>query len=117
MTNTEKRLSAVAEGGFWFFVMLLPMLAGYIALTLSVGMTAALGLGLLLIPPTAAYLRWLADLRRRKVRQWRGIDIPQPYRAAPEFGAGFAGYRHRIRFHGTDPAFWRDSAWVMLDPV
>jgi len=117
MTNTKKRLSAVAEGGFWFFVMLLPMLVGYVALTLSVSLVASIGLGLLLIPPTAAYLRWLADLRRSRVRQWRGIDIPRPYRAAPEFGAGFAGYWRRIRFHGTDPAFWRDGAWVLLDPV
>ena len=37
-----------------------------------------------MIPPVAGYLRWLADLRRTKVRQWRGIDIPEPYRAAPD---------------------------------
>ena len=116
MTNTKKRMDAVAQGGFWFFVMLLPMLLGYLVLTLVVGL-AGIGLGLLLIPPAAAYLRWLADLRRRKVKQWRGIDIPEPYRAAPEFGEGFSGYWRRVRFHGTDPAFWRDGAWVMLDPV
>ncbi|NUR58490.1 MAG: sensor histidine kinase [Catenulispora sp.] len=116
MTNTKKRLDAVAQGGFWFFVMLLPMLMGYLLLTLVVGM-AGIGLGLLMIPPAAAYLRWLAGLRRRKVKQWRGIDIPEPYRAAPEFGEGFAGYWRKVRFHGTDPAFWRDGAWVMVDPV
>src|SRR6478672_6482737 len=116
MTNTKKRWGAVAEGGFWFFVMLLPMLVGYIALSLVVGL-AGIGLGLLMIPPVAGYLRWLADLRRTKVRQWRGIDIPEPYRAAPEFGSGFAGYWRRVRFHGTDPAFWRDGAWVLVDPV
>ncbi|GAA1968880.1 sensor histidine kinase [Catenulispora subtropica] len=116
MTNTKKRLSAVAEGGFWFFVMLLPMLVGYIALTLVVGL-AGIGLGLLMVPPAAAYLRWLADMRRTKVREWRGIDIPEPYRAAPEFGGGWSGYWQKIKFHGTDPAFWRDGAWVAVDPV
>ncbi|ACU69571.1 histidine kinase [Catenulispora acidiphila DSM 44928] len=116
MTNTNKRLSAVLEGGFWFFVMLFPMLLGTIALTLVAGM-AGIGLGLLLLPPAAVYLRWLADLRRTKVRAWRGIEIPRPYRAAPEFGPGFGGYFERIKFHGTDPAFWRDGAWVLVDPV
>ncbi|MBS2536146.1 sensor domain-containing protein [Catenulispora sp. NF23] len=116
MTNTNKRGSAVLEGGFWFFVMLVPMLLGYIMLTLVVGL-AGIGGGLLMIPPAAYYLRWLADLRRKKVRQWRGIEIPRPYRAEPEFGPGFAGYWQRIRFHGTDPAFWRDGAWVATDPV
>jgi signal transduction histidine kinase len=116
MTNTKKRLSAVLEGGFWFFVMLVPMVLGYVALALVAGM-AGIGLGLLLLPPTAAYLRWLADLRRRKVRDWRGIEIPRPYRPEPEFGSGFGGYWAKIKFHGTDPAFYRDGAWVLLDPV
>ncbi|NUP45742.1 MAG: sensor histidine kinase [Catenulispora sp.] len=116
MTNTKKRLNAVAQGGFWFFVMLFPMLLGYLLLSLAVGM-AGIGLGLLLIPPTAVYLRRLADLRRRKVKQWRGIDIPEPYRAAPEFAPGFGGYWRKVVFHGTDPAFWRDGAWVVVDPV
>ena len=116
MTNTDKRLSAVLEGGFWFFVMLVPMLLGYVALSLVAGL-AGIGLGLLLLPPTAAYLRWLADLRRSKVRAWRGIEIPRPYRPAPQFGTGFAGYWQRVKFHGTDPAFWRDGAWAVTDPV
>jgi signal transduction histidine kinase len=116
MTNTKKRTSAVLEGGYWFFVMLVPMLLGYVALALVVGL-AGIGLGLLMIPFAAAYLRWLADMRRKMVRQWRGIEIPEPYRAAPEFGAGFAGYWQKVRFHGTDPAFWRDGAWAMVDPV
>ncbi|WP_194927735.1 sensor histidine kinase [Catenulispora pinisilvae] len=116
MTNTNKRGSAVLEGGFWFFVMLVPMTLGYIMLTLVVGM-AGIGLGLLMIPPAAYYLRWLADLRRKKVGQWRGIEIPRPYRAEPEFASGFAGYLERIRFHGTDPAFWRDGAWVVTEPA
>ena len=116
MTNTNKRVSAVLEGGFWFFVMMVPMLLGYLALTLVVGM-AGIGLGLLLIPSAAVYLRWLAQLRRRKVRQWRGIEIPEPYRPEPEFAPGFGGHWQKVRFHGTDPAFWRDGAWVVTDPV
>ena len=116
MTNTKKRMSALLEGGFWFFVMIVPMLAGYIALTLVVGM-AGIGLGLLMIPPAAVYLRSLADLRRKKVARWRGIEIPSPYRVAPEFGPGFNGYWQKVRFHGTDPAFWRDGAWIVVDPV
>jgi signal transduction histidine kinase len=116
MTNTNKRWSAVLEGGFWFFVMLVPMLLGYVALALVAGL-AGIGLGLLMIPPVAVYLRRLADLRRKKVRAWRGIEIPEPYRAAPEFGTGFSGYWQKVRFHGTDPAFWRDAAWAVTDPV
>ncbi|MFD0638723.1 histidine kinase [Catenulispora yoronensis] len=46
-----------------------------------------------------------------------GVEIPDPYRAPPRFEEGFAGYWHRIRFHGTDPAFWRDGAWVVVDPL
>jgi signal transduction histidine kinase len=115
-TTTAKRTSAVLEGGFWFFVMLVPMLLGYLALTLVLGM-AGIGLGLLLLPPAAVYLRWLADLRRTKVHAWRGIEIPRPYRAEPEFGPGFKGYWAKILFHGTDPAFWRDAAWLVTDPV
>ena len=116
MTNTNKRLSAVLEGGFWFFVMLVPMIVGYLAIALAAGL-AGIGLGLLVLPVAAAYLRWLADLRRRKVRAWRGIEIPRPYRAEPEFGSGFGGYWAKVRFHGTDPAFYRDAAWVFLDPI
>jgi signal transduction histidine kinase len=116
MTNPKKRTSAVLEGGYWFFVMLVPMLLGYLALTLVVGL-AGIGLGLLMLPAAAAYLRWLADMRRKMVRRWRGIEIPEPYRAMPEFGPGFGGYWAKVRFHGTDPAFWRDGAWVVVDPV
>jgi signal transduction histidine kinase len=96
--------------------MLFPMLLGYLALSLVVG-SAGIGLGLLLLPAAAVYLRWLADLRRTKVRAWRGIEIPRPYRPEPEYGPGFAGHWKKILFHGTDPAFWRDAAWLVTDPI
>ncbi|MGW3076287.1 MULTISPECIES: histidine kinase [unclassified Kitasatospora] len=55
--------------------------------------------------------RWIATESRRTVGKWSGRPIPVPYR-----GPAGAGPWQRLRAGGwlTDPATWRDFAWVLL---
>ncbi|MEU8923988.1 histidine kinase [Kitasatospora sp. NPDC048545] len=56
--------------------------------------------------------RWTATESRRVVGKWSGRPVPVPYRRPP----GATGPWQRLRAGGwlTDPATWRDLAWVLL---
>jgi signal transduction histidine kinase len=68
------------------------------------------GLGMLLLPVLTTVVRWRADLERRLAAR-SGVLIARPYSPEPE-KVGFGGWR-RFRWILTDPATWRDLAWLL----
>ncbi len=68
------------------------------------------GVGIFLVPLAALGVRAVADLDRRLLAQWTGVAIPQPYRPRPERLGIWGMYRWVV----TDPATWRDLAWLVL---
>jgi signal transduction histidine kinase len=68
------------------------------------------GLGMMLLPIVTAVVRWRADLERRLAAR-AGVLIARPYRPGPEH-AMLGGWR-RFRWIVTDPATWRDMAWLL----
>lgn len=96
-----------------------------------------LGSGIGVIPlfsPMVSVVRWLAEHTRRVVGRWCDVEIDRPYHPKPPAPApqpdgwyrfGRMLYRNprlpswavRWRWQFTDPATWRDFAWLLLDPV
>ncbi|GAA1615756.1 hypothetical protein GCM10009733_010070 [Nonomuraea maheshkhaliensis] len=92
----------------------------------------ALGM-VFLFPPQAIMVRRLAELNRRLVRRWTGIDIPSPYLPAPAPPVPqpdgmyrsertlyktprVPAWNNRWKWLVSDPATWRDELWLLLDP-
>jgi signal transduction histidine kinase len=72
------------------------------------------GLGMVLLPVVTTAVRWRADLERRLAGR-AGVLIARPYRPRPD-RAPAAGWR-RFRWIITDPATWRDLAWLVPGAV
>jgi signal transduction histidine kinase len=68
-------------------------------------------------PLVAAGTRWLPDLVRGLSRPAGRGPIPRPYHPEPARGPGMASYRARVAWVWTDPATWRDLAWMAVEPV
>ena len=119
----------------WATVILVLSAAVELVLGLGAVLGLVLGFGIGLIPviPLALWsFRWLANLRRRAVKQWIGIDVPRPYRPLEEpelrpdgmFRSGRQLYKTRrwaraasiYNWIVKDVASWRDLAWLILDP-
>ena len=71
-------------------------------------------LGILVFPLVTTVVRWRADLERRLAAR-SGVLISRPYRPVPD-KAGLVGWR-RLRWIITDPATWRDFAWLLPGAV
>jgi signal transduction histidine kinase len=71
-------------------------------------------LGLALVPWTMHLVRMRADLERRRASR-TGVLVARPYRPAPR-GAVAGGWQ-RFRWTVTDPATWRDIAWLVPGAV
>ncbi len=67
-------------------------------------------LGLALVPWTMTLVRMRADLERRRASR-TGVLVTRPYHPPPE-RAGAGGWQ-RFRWTVTDPATWRDLAWLV----
>ncbi|KUL35931.1 sensor histidine kinase [Actinoplanes awajinensis] len=67
------------------------------------------GLGMVLFPLVTKLVRLRADLARR-IAAGSGVVITRPYRPRPV--AVLGGWRH-FRWLLTDPATWRDLAWLV----
>jgi hypothetical protein len=67
-------------------------------------------LGLALTPWTMTLVRKRADLERRRASR-TGVLVTRPYHPAPE--RAVAGGWQRFRWIVTDPATWRDLAWLL----
>jgi signal transduction histidine kinase len=76
----------------------------------SLALVPVLGLGLFLFPVMVEVVRWRADVSRYLARL-SGVEIPRPYRPMPP-RAWFGSWR-RFRHVISDPATWRDMAWLM----
>ncbi|GAA0552056.1 sensor domain-containing protein [Paractinoplanes ferrugineus] len=76
--------------------------------------TPVLGLGLVLVPAVTALVRLRADAARR-IAARHGVPIERPYRVRPA-EAGPIGWQ-ACRWILTDPATWRDLAWLVPGAV
>ncbi|GAA3762109.1 sensor domain-containing protein [Micromonospora maritima] len=74
----------------------------------------AFGVGFALFPVVTAGVRVCAGLHRRLAR-WGGVGMATPYLPAPA-GAQFGTWR-RFRWVVSDPATWRDLAWLLPGAV
>jgi signal transduction histidine kinase len=62
---------------------------------------------------TAVLVRWLADRHRQWAAGRLGEPVASPYRPAPEVG----GWLVRLRAIVSDPASWRDWAWLAVNSI
>ncbi|WP_433532902.1 sensor histidine kinase [Micromonospora sp. CA-263727] len=67
-------------------------------------------LGMALVPWTMTLVRKRADLERRLAAR-SGVPVPRPYHPPPQ--RGLPGGWRRFRWIVTDPATWRDLAWLL----
>jgi signal transduction histidine kinase len=67
-------------------------------------------LGTDLLAVTTTVVRWRADVERRLAARV-GCPIPRPYLPAPDRAE--TGSRRWLRWIITDPATWRDMAWLL----
>ncbi|MFC4999454.1 sensor histidine kinase [Dactylosporangium cerinum] len=67
-------------------------------------------LGLALVPWTMTLVRMRADLERRRASR-TGVLVTRPYHPPPQ--PAVAGGWQRFRWTVTDPATWRDLAWLL----
>ncbi|MER5716996.1 sensor domain-containing protein [Streptomyces sp. NPDC002132] len=76
-----------------------------------------IGLGVLLVPALAVAVRTVTDASRRTAESWSGRAIENPYLPAPAAARGLKGQWQRTHWVLTDPATWRDLAWMLVNPV
>ena len=89
----------------------LPLLA---ASVVALAMAPVPFLGLALVPWTMTLVRKRADLERRRASR-TGVLVTRPYHPPPE--RSVAGGWARFRWTVTDPATWRDLAWLLPGAV
>jgi signal transduction histidine kinase len=84
----------------------LPLL---VASAVVLALTPVPFLGLALVPWMMRLVQMRADLERRRASR-TGVLVTRPYHPVPHDAV--AGSWHRFRFTVTDPATWRDLAWL-----
>jgi signal transduction histidine kinase len=77
---------------------------------LSLVLIPVLGLGFAVFPLVTDLVRMRANLTRR-LATWTGVPISRPYRPVPR-DAGYGTWR-RFQHAVSDPATWRDFAWLV----
>jgi signal transduction histidine kinase len=102
-------LRAVADGVFamGLAVLNVPVLALWLA-GLVLSTVPVLGADLFAV--TTTVVRWRADLERWLCRR-AGRPVGRPYQPRPD--RSLQGSREWIRWIITDPATWRDMAWLL----
>ncbi|MCP2169235.1 sensor histidine kinase [Goodfellowiella coeruleoviolacea] len=112
MAERAPRVSRLAAPG-WSFVFILfslpvsvPLLVGTVLGTVL----SPLWLGLPVLVLFAALVRGYTDTYRRWAGRVLGVAIPRPYRPIPR-GGPFT----KLKALGTDPATYRDHAWLWLN--
>ncbi|WP_328461040.1 sensor domain-containing protein [Actinoplanes sp. NBC_00393] len=86
----------------------------FVLFVVSLVLTPVLGIGLFLLPLVTALIRAKADLSRRLGVSF-GVPMARPYRPRPE--RAMLGSIRRYRWVMTDPATWRDFAWLLPGAV
>ncbi|WP_433791587.1 sensor histidine kinase [Actinoplanes sp. CA-252034] len=92
-------------------VVNIPLFALFVV---SLVLTPVLGIGLLLMPLMTMLIRARADVSRR-LAAGRGVAIVRPYRPRPD-GVVLGSLRY-YQWLITDPATWRDVAWLLPGAV
>ncbi len=101
--------------GLLSFLGGLPLL---ILTILSIAFIPLFGAGLVLLPAVTNAVRQLANQRRELAARWSGVTIPEPYRPEPTAtGNDLTIMWRRAQWILTDPATWRDVAWMAVSPV
>ncbi|MGX1270544.1 sensor histidine kinase [Streptomyces phaeoluteigriseus] len=75
------------------------------------------GIGLFLIPAAAVAARGTVNVTRRLAGARLADGIPEPYLPEPPREGGLKGWWARTQWILTDPATWRDLAWMLVNPV
>ncbi|WP_435812458.1 sensor histidine kinase [Streptomyces smyrnaeus] len=97
-------------------VVTLPLSILLFTLSLVSIVLLPIGVGVVTTPPTQQAVRWYANQRRRLVREWGGLEVPEPYRPLPRRPhSGIVGQVERCTLLLKDPATWRDMAWLPAD--
>jgi signal transduction histidine kinase len=76
---------------------------------------AGLAVSLILLPSVLLAVRRLANEARWLAAAWCGVPVAEPYRTQP--GGQNPGWRARLGWLLTDPATWRDLAWITVSTV
>ncbi|WP_103957356.1 sensor histidine kinase [Nonomuraea solani] len=115
------------------FALILVQVPAIILTVVMLLLSVALGM-VFLFPPQTIMVRELAELNRRLVRQWTGMEIDPPYLPAPPPPVPQAdgmyrsertlykspwipAWNSRWKWLMSDPATWRDEVWLLFDPV
>ena len=106
-------LRAVA-GGVLAIALAITNIPLFVLFVLALALTPVGGLGLVLLPLVTALIRARADLARHLSGGF-GVPIARPYRPRPQ--TGIPGGWRRYRWVVTDPATWRDFAWLLPGAV
>ena len=109
------RLAAVPRG-LVIAALSVPELLVAIVVIVVVGLVF-LGVGIFLLPASAAALAVLAEGARYRARRWSGVRIPSPYRASQPRAGGVTGWWLSTRAILSDGARWRDLLWCVLDTM
>ncbi|WP_433498758.1 histidine kinase [Sphaerimonospora sp. CA-214678] len=122
-------LQALARGTA---LLCVAVLGQAVAAVMLLAATLSFGLGLVfLFPPAVRLTRAATRLERRLAREWSGVKIEEPYRPAPLppvpqadgwYRDGRNLYRtpripafnRRLKWLTTDPATWRDLAYLLI---
>ncbi|MEU0115559.1 sensor domain-containing protein [Streptomyces bobili] len=75
------------------------------------------GIGLFLIPAAAIAARGTVNITRRLAGARLEGGIPEPYLPEPPREGGLKSWWARTQWILTDPATWRDLAWMLVNPV
>ncbi|MGV9560630.1 sensor histidine kinase [Streptomyces sp. NPDC003522] len=75
------------------------------------------GIGLFLVPAAALAARGTVNVTRRLAGARLEGGIPEPYLPEPPREGGLKGWWSRTQWILTDPATWRDLAWMLVNPV
>ncbi|MFI6475787.1 sensor histidine kinase [Streptomyces sp. NPDC050516] len=102
---------AMGRGLAMFGLGLLAVFLAWFALTAM--SLVLIGVGLFLVPPMVAAVRWSAQAQRRMTAA-SGVEITSPYRAAPPVRSGWLGAWRRCEALFTDSATWRDLLWAQV---
>ena len=104
---TGRGLRAAVDG-----LVAVPLALGSLAVLVltivSLIVVVAPGVGLVVFSGVTQLVRVLTDLERRAAGRC-GVQIPRPYRPEPVAG----NLWRRVQWMLTDPATWRDAAWLV----
>ncbi|MFI0449039.1 sensor domain-containing protein [Actinomadura sp. 6N118] len=104
--------------GFRLGLLAFPALAVSTLLITSYSLVTSV-VGILMVPPVVMLARSLMNVYRDLIGKWTGVQIERPYLPEPpeEEDPGFVGQWNRFLRLSSDPATWRDMAWLIADPI